>query len=49
VSNRSILGLAAVACVACCIEPILAVLGAIAAHGLAATEAVPVALSRRAK
>ena len=33
----SFLGIAAVACVACCIGPILAVLGAIAALGLAST------------
>ena len=33
----SILGIAAAACVVCCIGPILAVLGAIAALGLAST------------
>ena len=33
-SDRQILGLAAVACVACCIGPILGVLGVIAALGL---------------
>jgi hypothetical protein len=37
VSNRSILGFAALACVACCIGPILVVFGAIAALGLAST------------
>ena len=36
-SPRETLGLAAVACVACCIGPILGVLGAIAALGLAAS------------
>jgi hypothetical protein len=36
-ASGSILGLAAVACVACCIGPTLAVLGAIAALGLAST------------
>ena len=33
----SVLGIAAVACVACCLGPILAVLGAIAALGVAST------------
>jgi hypothetical protein len=37
VSNRRLLGFAALACVACCIGPILAVLGAIFAAGLAST------------
>jgi fatty acid desaturase len=36
-SPRRIVGLAAVACVACCIGPILGVLGAIAALGLVAS------------
>ena len=35
--TKTILGIAAVACVACCIGPILAVLGAIAALGLVST------------
>jgi hypothetical protein len=34
VSNRQVLGLAAVACAACCIGPILGVIGAIAALGV---------------
>ena len=33
-SNRQVLGLAAVACAACCVGPILGVLGAVAALGL---------------
>lgn len=36
-SRRELLGLGAVACVACCIGPILAVLGAITALGVGAT------------
>lgn len=36
-SRREIVGFAAAACVACCIGPILALLGAIAALGVAAT------------
>ena len=34
---RSIIGIAAVACIACCIGPILAVLGAVAELGLVST------------
>ena len=34
---RSIIGIAAVACIACCIGPFLAVLGAVAALGLVST------------
>jgi hypothetical protein len=37
VSNRNILGIAALACVACCAGPILGVLGAGAALGVAST------------
>lgn len=36
-ANKSFLGIAAVACVACCIGPILAFLGAIAALGVLST------------
>jgi hypothetical protein len=36
-SRRQIIGFAAAACVACCIGPILGVLGAIAALGLVAS------------
>ena len=35
--TKSLLGIAAVACVACCIGPIVAVLGTIAALGLVST------------
>jgi hypothetical protein len=37
VSRREILGFVAVACVACCVGPILGVLGAIAALGVVST------------
>jgi hypothetical protein len=37
VSRREALGLAVAACVACCIGPILGILGAIAAVGVAAS------------
>jgi hypothetical protein len=43
VNRRELLGFAAVACVACCVGPILGVLGAIAALGVASTLFVGVA------
>ena len=42
-SRREVLGVAAAACVACCIGPILGVLAAIAALGLASTILIGVA------
>lgn len=42
-SHREILGFAAVACAACCIGPILGVLGAIAALGVISTLFIGVA------
>jgi hypothetical protein len=42
-SNRQIIGLAAAACVACCIGPILGLLGAIATLGLVSSLFIGVA------
>jgi len=42
-SRREILGFVAAACVACCIGPILAVLGAIAALGVGSTVSIGLA------
>lgn len=51
-SRRDVLGFAAIACVACCIGPILGVLGAIATLGAVSCatspEPVPLELTRPA-